>query len=656
MVLFRPALLRLLLVALCAAALSAQGGTGDAALFTALQRGAIGDIERLLKGGANHNAVDAEGTPALMAATLFANAKAVELLLARGADPNRSDAAGATALMWAVPNLAKMRALLARGANVNAKSQTERTAFLVAASYPRSDGALRLLLEHGADVHAQDRAGATALSLAARSADIGVLSFLAGRGLDSGSLTPGARRVGLTRWDRATTDFLISQGLNPAPDVLVTTATWHPTALVDRWIGAGADVNAKNAAQYGRTPLLTAVTSERAGAETLTTLLNHGADPNTPTTEGETPLDWAVYKGDRAKIQVLEAHGGQRGNGPRREAIAPPTAGGIADPRVSMTKSTQQLLVAASAFKEKTSCISCHHNSLPAMVAATARRKGIDVDSQLASRNLDDMLTFFRSNAPRVMLGDPAVGGEALIVGYVQRALDASGYAPDKTTAAMTHWVLARQMPDGSWLGNGLNRPPSEYSLISHTAMAAGGLVAYPLAGRRDEVDEAVRRARQWLLAAQATSAEERGMRLMGLVWTKAPTARVDAAIREVRVAQEATGGWSQFGRTEPDAYATGLSLSALHIAGVPVTDEAYRKGVAYLLGSQYQDGTWLVRTHTFPVQRYFESGFPFGRHQWISAAGTSWATLAIANTLPDVPAARGVGVSQPSPPSRQAP
>jgi hypothetical protein len=123
----------------------------------------------------------------------------------------------------------------------------------------------------------------------------------------------------------------------------------------------------------------------------------------------------------------------------------------------------------------------------------------------------------------------------------------------------------------------------------------------------------------------------------MGLVWTDAPRARVDDAVREVREKQEANGGWSQFGRTAPDAYATGLSLYALYVAGVPATDEAYRRGVAFLLGTQYQDGTWLVRTHSFPLQRYFESGFPYGRHQWISTAGTSWASLAIAQTMPDV-------------------
>ena len=125
-------------------------------------------------------------------------------------------------------------------------------------------------------------------------------------------------------------------------------------------------------------------------------------------------------------------------------------------------------------------------------------------------------------------------------------------------------------------------------------------------------------------------------MRLMGLVWTGAARPPVAAAIVEVPNRQEPGGGWSQFARTEPDAYATGLSLYALHVAGVAPTDAAYRKGVAYLLGTQYQDGAWLVKTHSFPVQRYFESGFSFGRHQWIYAAGTSWASLAIAQTLPD--------------------
>ena len=58
---------------------------------------------------------------------------------------------------------------------------------------------------------------------------------------------------------------------------------------------------------------MNAVTSEAEGADTLKLLLEKGADPNAEMTEGERPLDWAIYKGDKAKIQVLEQFGAMRG-------------------------------------------------------------------------------------------------------------------------------------------------------------------------------------------------------------------------------------------------------------------------------------------------------------------------------------------------------
>jgi ankyrin repeat protein len=631
---------RVSLLSLCLLAMSGQINSSRDALFAAIQRGAVADVQQLLKSGVSANAVNAEGTSALMAATLFGDVRMVELLLENHADPNRPGTSGTTALMWAVPDVAKVRLLLARGANVNARSETERTALLVAASYPGTVDLLRLLLDRGADLRAQDRGGATALSLAVRSADIDVVRFLVDRGLDPNALSLAAQGTAFARHDLPTVDYLMTTIAKPIPQLLITAAIWQPVAFVRRWIDSGADLNASMpAAQYARNPLLSAVTSEDEGADTLKLLLEHGADPNAQTTEGESPLDWATYKGDRAKIEVLEQHGAKRGSGPRRDEIAPPPPGKAGtDPRISLSKSVARLLEVAPAFREKTpaGCISCHHNAMPALAATAARRKGIDVDEVRARKNMDDMLTFFTINAPRMMMGDPAVGGEAITAGYVQMALAAEQHPLDTVTATITHWLIARQMPDGKWLGNGVNRPPSEYSTISHTALAAGGLKAYTLPGRQNEIIERLRRAQRWLLAAEPKSAEERAMRLMGLVWTGAPRDRVAAAVKVIREQQEPSGGWSQFGRTSPDAYATGQSLYALHIAGVAATDDVFRKGVAFLLGTQYPDGAWLVKTHSFPVQRYFESGFAFGRHQWISTAGTSWAALAIAQTLPD--------------------
>ena len=83
------------------------------------------------------------------------------------------------------------------------------------------------------------------------------------------------------------------------------------------------------------------------------------------------------------------------------------------------------------------------------------------------------------------------------------------------------------------------------------------------------------------------------------------------------------------------DAYATGQALYALRIGGgMSPSHETYQKGITRLLQTQLPDGTWLVQTRSYPVQPYFESGFPHGPDQWISAAATSWATMALAFAL----------------------
>jgi len=84
------------------------------------------------------------------------------------------------------------------------------------------------------------------------------------------------------------------------------------------------------------------------------------------------------------------------------------------------------------------------------------------------------------------------------------------------------------------------------------------------------------------------------------------------------------------------DAYATGLALWALHASGqVPPTDPAREKGVAFLLRTQLPDGSWHVKSRSFPFQPYFESGFPHGHDQWISASGTGFAAMALLQALP---------------------
>ena len=173
-------------------------------------------------------------------------------------------------------------------------------------------------------------------------------------------------------------------------------------------------------------------------------------------------------------------------------------------------------------------------------------------------------------------------------------------------------------------------RPPIEGNAITATALS---LRAVQLYGRAP--DERIGRAREWLRAATPRTTEERAMQVLGLAWAKAPADQIERAADALRTEQRPDGGWGQLLTLESDAYATGQALVALEAAGQSVSSAPFRRGIGFLLRTQFPDGSWLVRTRSFPLQPLRDSGFPQGKHQWISAAGTSWAAMALSLSLP---------------------
>ena len=82
------------------------------------------------------------------------------------------------------------------------------------------------------------------------------------------------------------------------------------------------------------------------------------------------------------------------------------------------------------------------------------------------------------------------------------------------------------------------------------------------------------------------------------------------------------------------DAYATGQALYALRAGGLSPIAAAYQSGAHYLRRTQLDDGTWFVRSRGIGFLPYFDGGFPHGRDQFISAAATSWAVMALTPTI----------------------
>jgi len=75
----------------------------------------------------------------------------------------------------------------------------------------------------------------------------------------------------------------------------------------------------------------------------------------------------------------------------------------------------------------------------------------------------------------------------------------------------------------------------------------------------------------------------------------------------------------------------SGQTVVALKEAGaVKTSDAAYKNGARFLINTQLEDGSWFVRSRTIPFQPYFDAGFPYGPDQFISAAATNRATMAL--------------------------
>lgn len=304
-------------------------------------------------------------------------------------------------------------------------------------------------------------------------------------------------------------------------------------------------------------------------------------------------------------------------------------------------KSLALLQKCAPEFFRKSGCISCHNNTVTSMAVAEARSRGVRVDDQLAKENLRVTAVVMKGFRSRLLERFDHPFNSPVVVGYASLGLAADNYPADDTTDAMVLEMAARQTAEGSWTAYG-HRPPIEYSRINSTAVAVRAMQLYGPPGQKDQLQQRIVRAREWLIAAQPTANAENAFRLLGLAWSGADKSLVDAEVERLLKQQGEDGGWSQLANLPSDAYATGLTLYALQQGGgITAQHAAYQRGVDYLVKTQQADGSWHVKTRAFPIKPYFESGFPHGPDQWISCQATGMATVALLSTLPATPAAK---------------
>ena len=589
------------------------------------------------------NARGPEGSTPFMYAVLYADAPALERLLKMGADPNKRNDANATALMWAATNLEKTRLLVEHGADVNAKSDDLRTPVMIAARRIGASPIVKLLLEHGANTNPNFRPEAESSPLieALTAGDGESAALLVDHGADVQMAGETGLTMAITSGCAGCTELIAKKITEKRvfTGSLQDTAPYADIDSVRMLLDRGADANAYDF--LGRTPLMYAAVSDTLPLDVVQLLIQHGADVNAKDRhakggdEGWTVLDIAKHNGDTPIVKLLEKSGAKSGD-IIPEAPHYKHSNGL---QRAIQDSLPQLQRADASFVSHSGCVSCHNNSLTAMTVGLARKRGFHIDEKSDAAQVKvngEMLAKLRDRLHQGFILPVGDNFTEDILAYQLMGLHAENFKPNIDTDTAALYILSRQHPNGEWPApHADTRPPICLNFVGQTAISMHALQLYMPKAGADAYRKSIALAAKWLANAQSSNNEDRTWRLAGLAWAGTNPAATRKAMKELLDAQRPDGGWSDLPTMESSAYATGKSLVALNIAGLSTSAPAYQRGVKLLLKTQQEDGSWFVRTRALAFQPWFDAGFPHGHDQWVSAAGTNWATMALALAVP---------------------
>jgi hypothetical protein len=487
-----------------------------------------------------------------------------------------------------------LQLLLENGGNPATALANGQTPMMAAAI--RGDvQSLRLLLDKGADINAKNGAGETALMFAATNGSPDAIRFLLEKGADA--------RVRSKRNETA----LGNAGTAGIEESM--------RLLLER----GAEVNVRNIRGYS--PLMLAASSDAIPASAVKLLLAKGADTTYTGDYDETARDLAARRGDTEVTRLL---GGMAAKQPSPVAAHSTTPPAIP---TAVEKALGLLEKQSYNFIRTAGCNSCHSQDLPSAAAGFARSRGLN-----APREIPQLPPSMGPGPERLM--DFAVVSASStaweLVDYGMNGMPGNAY-----TDAAVRYIKAMQLSDGSWSSNESRRPPMASGDYQAAAVTIYAIKRYSPAAEKASSDRAIAKAVAWLQRSSPELTQDRAFRAIGLAWAGEDGEPARSAARTLLPLQHADGGWSQMPGMESDAYATGQALYALHIAGkLAIDDPIYRKGIEYLRRTQAADGSWHVKSRSIWLQPYFESGFPYGQDQFISAAGTAWASIALSTTV----------------------
>ncbi|MFO0939012.1 MAG: hypothetical protein U0798_21120 [Gemmataceae bacterium] len=275
-------------------------------------------------------------------------------------------------------------------------------------------------------------------------------------------------------------------------------------------------------------------------------------------------------------------------------------------------------------------CITCHTN-MPYLMARPLLKGSQSEGWKEVRQFLEADVTKWQSGGkPR---GDTYVVATATALVFNDQ--NTSGTLHPLTKVALDRmWTVQKSTGEWNWLK--CNWPPLEHDDYYGAVLAAIAVGQAP--GKYAESDSAragLNKLKAYLSKTKAPDLHHRvhllwaALKLEGLM----TPAEKDAVLAELKQLQRSDGGWSlpSMGKyvrrdqtpnsadAESDGYGTGLAVYVLRQAGVPVSDPAISRGIAWLKSHQRESGRWYTRS------------LNNDKSHFITNAGSAFAVMALA-------------------------
>ncbi len=575
----------------------------NAELFIAIRSHDSAAVEKVISSGADVHMRNWLNFTPLMWAACQGDQKIVDILLKRGVGLEDNSIYG-TALAEAENCLHEKLALhlISKGAKTTTVRVDGLTLLMMAANNGHTD-LMDAILKTTKNVNAVDQDGASALTFASRMGHTAAVRRL----LDM----------------EAKIDLADSHGKT----ALMYAAQNGNSETVNLLISKHADVNVKDRQGAAALQLAARYSGDPA---VIKSLMLAGANASLQDGKGKTAFELAESRGYVEAAKILQSS--------EQPEVKHVSSRELRTIKQSVQDGVTVLQSGLKGFSDRTPCTSCHHQGLGLTALGQAAQRGYIVDPAVLGTSLKRMgeegkaggslihrsLTDKRlaKTIQAVDIGDFSVGA-----GYIFSGMIACGVPANPGLGEAAQFLASQQENDGHW-EYGMDRVPMQSSAITTTALVLQMLKAY---GDSNSLAPNIEKAKKWLISVPVHNSEEKAARVLGLYWSGASKQQIQPFAQELMSAQLADGGWAELENLHSNAFATGLALYSLRLAGAAASDDpGYQRGIQFLRRTQDEDGSWYVNKRAIPDNVYFDAGFPHGESQYISYAATCWATMAL--------------------------